>query len=131
MNSWHFRTKKLTFHCLFRYCRQLQRRLQSLPPARLNYASQNKPGSRRVSAGERIRSAVLLRHRHPNLPELLRSELQDSPSDAAETPEPQIQLQLQIGEPVPRQQQQRSGSQPRAARPTGSQRFHVETLVDF
>lgn len=126
VDSSQFWTTKLTFHCLFRFRRQLQRRLQSLPPARLRSASQNEPGSRRVSAGERVCTAVHVRYRHPNLPELLRSELQDFPSDPAETPGPQIQLQ-----PVRRHQQWRSGSQPSAARPTGCQRSHVETLVDY
>ena len=116
--------------------RQLQGRLQSLPPARLRSTSQNEPGSRRVPAGQRLRPAVHVLHRHPDLPELLRSELQDSSSDPTETPEPQIQLQLQTGEPVPQQQQQRrrqqqrSGSHQSAGRPAGCQRGHVETLVD-
>lgn len=113
-----------------RFRGQLQRRLQSLSPARLRPASQNEPGSRRVPAGERVHPAVRVhvRHRHSNLPELLRSKLQDFPANPAENPEPEIQFQLQTGEPVP--QQRCPGSEPSAARPAGCERCHVETLVD-
>jgi len=118
-------TNQIFFHSRLR--RQLQGRLQSLPPARLHAASQNESGPRRVSAGQRIRPAVHVRHRHANLSELLRSELQNLPRDPTETPEPQIQFQLQGGEPVP---QRRSGSMSSAVRAAGCRRCHVETLVD-
>lgn len=119
------RTRNITFLSLFRVCRQLQGRLQGLPQPRLWSASSSQLGSGHLPARQRLCPAVHVRHRHPGLPELLRSELNDFASDSSETPEHQIKLQLQAGEPTT---QQRSGPQPRAAAPADC---NVETLVDL
>lgn len=91
----------------FRFRRKLQGRLQSLPPARLRTAPQNKSGSRRVPAHERVHPAVhVRRQRHSDLPQLLRAELQGFTADPTETPESQVELQFQTGNSVPQQRQQ-------------------------
>lgn len=124
-----FWTTTLTFHPHCRRCRQLQRRLQSLPPARLDSASQFQPGSGGVPAGERIRSAVHVLQHRSDMCEMLHPRLQNVPRDPEETREPEIQRHLQTGEPIPAQRW-RGGSRRSSAGSTGRPRRHVETLVD-
>ncbi|KAG7227015.1 hypothetical protein INR49_022361 [Caranx melampygus] len=115
-----------------RFRRQLQRRLQSLPPARLRSASQT---SLDQDACQRVNDFVQQSMSATVTPTCLNCCTQSFKTF------PQIQHKLlsikssfssRLESQSPQQQQrQRGGSPPRTARPAACQRCHVETLVDF
>lgn len=82
-----------------------------------------------MPARARVRPAVHVRRGHPDLPELLRAELQELPSDPAEAPEPEVQLQPQSGEPGAPERRS-CGPRQGAVRPAAGLRRCVETLVE-